>query len=94
MVYSTNTVEMDLAAAGGDQGDFIIEITPNPGYASVVYDITVKEGATVLQSWTGLSGNQTRTYSTLTDKDVQIYVTSNQGMLYACKLSIPLFSYD
>jgi hypothetical protein len=87
MNYETNTIEMDLSGAGGTNAEFVIEITPRPTFNDVEYSIFVKEGATTLDSWTELTGPQTRTYSVSSDKNVKIYVTSNEGMLYACKLN-------
>jgi hypothetical protein len=90
MDYGTNTIVMDLAAASADEADFVIEVTPKTGFLDVEYNIVVREGTTLLQEWTGLSGNQTRTHTRDTNRDVQIYITSSEGLLYEMKLNYNL----
>jgi hypothetical protein len=90
MNYATNTIEVDLSSVSATEAEFVIEVIPQATYNSVAYTITVKEGATVLQQWTALTGSQTRTYTTTTDKNVQIYVTSNEGLVYEMKLNYNL----
>lgn len=90
MNYATNTVQINLAAVGADTAEFIIEVTPQAGYSLAEYSITVKEGATVLQQWTALTGFETRTYSVGSDKNVNIYVTSDDGLIYSMKLNYNL----
>lgn len=85
MNYSTNTVQMVLGTA--TTADFVIDATPKSGYSTVPYTITVKEGTTVLQQWTALTGNQLKTYTTTTNKNVQIYITSDVGLIYDLKLN-------
>lgn len=84
MNYLTN--EINVAISGASSGTFNIEITPKAGYSSVPYTITVKEGATVLQSWANITGNSIREYTTTSDRIVTIFVTSNIGIIYDCKL--------
>jgi len=86
MNYETNTIEVDLSGAGGTSGQFTIDINPGPSFGDVVYNIYVKEGATTLSSRLNVSGPQRLTYSTSTDRDIKIYVTSDEGMLYSCQL--------
>jgi len=90
MNYTTNTVAVDIAGAGADTAEFIIEVTPQAGYSLTEYTITVKEGATVLASFPGLTGSQTETYSLGTNKNVTIFVTSDEGLIYDMKLNYNL----
>jgi len=85
MNYATNTIQMVLGSA--DRADFIIDVAPEGGYSTIPYNIIVKEGSTVLQQWTSLTGSQSRTYITLTNKNVQIYITSDLGLIYGLKLN-------
>lgn len=90
MNYATNTVQVNLAGAGADKADFIIEVTPKAGFSLTEYTITVKEGATVRDELVDVSGVQTLTYSTTTNRNIQIYVTSNEGLIYDLKLNYNL----
>jgi hypothetical protein len=54
MNYLTNTIEMDLAAVGGDKASFIIKVNPISGYQTVLYDIVAMDGATIIEQWTNL----------------------------------------
>lgn len=87
MDYATNTIEMDLSGAGGNNAQFIIDVNPGATFGSTLYNIYVKEGTTTLASWTNLTGPQTKTYAVSSDKNVKVYVTSNDGMLYSLELS-------
>lgn len=84
MNYTTNEVAVNLT--GASRAEFQIQITPKGGYSSSIYDITLKDGATVLDSWTGLTGIQNKTYNTLSNQNVKIYVTSADGIIYDCEL--------
>ena len=90
MNFATNTVSVDLTGATG--GVFEIKITPKAGYSSVLYNIIVREGTTELESWSGISGIQTKTYTTNTNKNVTIYVTSVEGIVYDCELTYSIFN--
>lgn len=90
MNYTTNTVEIDLVGAGANEAEFVIVVTPQTGYSTVPYTLTVKDGATVLNQWSGLTGEETKTYISLIDRNVQIYVTSDQGLIYELKLNYNL----
>jgi hypothetical protein len=90
MNYATNTIAVNLAAAGADFAEFIIEVTPQAGYSLAEYTITVKEGVTVLQQWTALTGEQTKNYSLATNKNITIFVTSDEGIIYSMKLNYNL----
>ena len=89
MNYSTNTVNVDLAG-DPDFASFVIEVTPSAGYSEAEYTITVKKDGIVTDQWAGLSGNQTKTTSISSNGAVQVFVTSDEGMLYACKLNYNL----
>lgn len=86
MDFATNTVEIDLAIVGADQADFLVTITPKAGFSLTEYTVTFKEGATVLQQTTGLTGTEQVIYQVGSDKNVQIYVTSDEGIVYDCDL--------
>lgn len=90
MDYATNTVQVDLAAVSADRAVFSIEITPKAGYSDIPYAIYIKDGASNLDSWGGLTGTQTRFYTTLSDVNAQIYVVSDEGIMYECKLTYEL----
>lgn len=90
MDYDTNTVVMDLTGAGATFAEFVIVVTPEAGYSTVPYTLTVKEGTTVLDQWVGLTGEETRTYISNTDKNVKLYVTSDEGLIYELKLNYNL----
>ena len=96
MNYVDNTIEMDLSAESGSYyATFEIKITPKAGYSGTEYTITVKEGATVLQQWTSLTGTQTKQYSSPdgVDKDVTVYVTADEGMLLESELTYVMRNY-
>jgi len=86
MDFATNTVEIDLSAVGATEADFLVTITPKAGFSTTPYTVTFKEGATVLQQNTGLVGTEEVIYQVGSDKDVQIYVTSDDGLIYDCDL--------
>jgi hypothetical protein len=93
MNYETNTVEMNLAAVPGvNTGIFIISVTPKTFTTGILYDIIVKEGATTVNSFLGLSGNQTRNFNYNTNKDLTFYVVSEQGLLYTSELTYEIRS--
>ena len=85
MNYSTNEVEMSIS--GAVSADFIIEVTPKSHYSSSEYNILVMEGVTVIDSWIGLIGNNTRTYTTSTDRNIRLVITSDDGLIYDLKLN-------
>lgn len=85
MNYLTNELAIDLL--GGFSADLIIEITPKAGYSATPYNVYVKEGATTLTSSLGLTGNGTINYSTTINRNIKIYVTSDDGIIYDCKLN-------
>jgi len=89
MNYTTNEVAVNLT--GASRAEFQIQITPKGGYSSSIYDITLKDGATVLDSWTGLTGIQNKTYNTLSNRNVKIYVTSADGIIYDCELIYTIY---
>ncbi len=91
MNYATNELNIDLA--GADFGTIVLEITPKSGYSSVPYVITIKDGATVLETWSGLTGNQTKSYSTTSNKNIKIYVTSTLGIIYDSKLVAEILNF-
>jgi len=86
MNYETNTVEVDLLGSAADLATFTIDVNPKPGYDSIPYNIYIKDGATVLQSWLNVSGSVTRIYTTAVDINAQIYITSALGFIYEFKL--------
>lgn len=88
MNFTTNEVEVNLA--GETTGFFDIKITPKAGYSATNYEIRVLEGTTVLASWTGLSGIQTKTYVTNTNRNVKICITSLAGIVYNCELTFTI----
>ena len=90
MNFATNELAVDLT--GATNAVLNIKITPKAGYSSALYDITVMEGTTVLDSWTSQSGIQTKTYSTTANRNVKIYVTSVQGIIYDCELTYTIFN--
>jgi len=90
MDYATNTVEIDLAGAGADSAVFTIIVTPQAGYSLIEYNVTLMEGTTVLYQETGLTGEQTVEHTITTDKNVKIYVTSDDGLIYDLKLNYNL----
>jgi len=87
MDYATNTVVVNLASAGGDNAQFIVDITPKAEFSSVLYSVYLKEGATVLDSLIDVSGNNTLSYSTTTNKNVTLFVVSDEGLIYESKLN-------
>lgn len=87
MNFTTNTVEMNLGAVSGDTGTFVVEITPKAEFSSVTYSVFIKEGATTLDSLIDVTGNKTLEYSTGTDRNVNVYITSNEGLIYELKLN-------
>ena len=90
MDYNTNTVIVDLAGAVADKAIFSYEVSPNPEYLSTPYDVTFKNGATVVASFTNQIGNQTFDYETTVDQNIQIFVTSDEGMIYYGSLDYQL----
>jgi hypothetical protein len=84
MNFTTNELNIDLA--GADFGGLTIEITPKSGYSSVQYSIYVKEGTTVLASLLNVTGNQSKGYSTTSNKNIKVYITSSLGIIYDCKM--------
>lgn len=91
MNFTTNEIAVDLT--GADNAKFDIKITPKAGYSSALYDITVMEGSTVLTSWTNLTGIQTKTYNSGSNRNVKIYVTSNTGIVYDCELTYTITNF-
>lgn len=91
MNFATNEVAADVTGVTG--AEFKIEITPKAGYSSVLYDITMMDGTTVLASWTSQSGIQNKTYTTETNKNVKIYITSTAGIVYDAVLTYTLFDF-
>jgi len=89
MNYTTNTIEVDLTG-DPDEAEFVIEITPGAGYSETIYDIIVRNGATTVDSFTNLTGNQTKTYTRSSNADIQIFVISDEGLIYDCKLNYNL----
>lgn len=89
MDYATNTVAVDLAG-DPDKAKFRIEVTPQAGYSSVPYNIIVKDGATTVQSWTNLTGINVKNYQTDTNQNIRIFITSNDGLIYALDLRYSL----
>lgn len=89
MNYVTNEVSVNLTAVSpsADNADFIIDVSPKPSFITSTYNLIIREGTTVLQSYTNLTGNQTRTYNVTSNKNVTIYVTSTQGIIYDLKLN-------
>jgi len=90
MDYATNTVEMDLGAVGADFADFVIVVSPQAGYSTTPYDVTLMEGTTVIHQFANQTGEQTLTHTISTDKNVKIYVTSDDGLIYDLKLNYNL----
>lgn len=90
MDFATNTVEIDLSAVGANQADFLVTITPKASFSTTPYTVTFKDGATVLQQTTGLVGTEQVIYQVGSDKNVQIYVTSDDGLIYDCDLTYRL----
>lgn len=90
MDFSTNQINVDLT--GASRAEFKIKTTPKAGYSSVLYDITVMDGTTVLDSWTGLSGIQNKTYITTTNRNVKFYITSVSGIVYDTELNYTIFN--
>lgn len=86
MDYLTNTIEVDLPTVD-DTAFFSIDINPKPGYDQIPYNVYIKDGATILDSWTNISGSTIKIYSTTTNVNAQIYVTSALGFMYECKLT-------
>jgi hypothetical protein len=93
MDYVTNTINVDLSG-DPDSANFVIEVTPGAGYSTTEYNIIVKNGATTVDSFLGLTGNQTRTYARNTNGAIQIYVTSDEGLIYDCKLNYNLLKFS
>lgn len=91
MNFATNELNVNLA--GADFGGLTINITPKAGYSSVPYTITVMDGTTVLTSWANIVGNQSKAYSTTSNKNIKIYVTSSLGLIYDCKLEYDILSF-
>jgi len=93
MNFTTNTVAVNLAVTGSpNQAGLFVTIVPQSGFSLVEYTVTLKDGATVLQSATGLTGTEIVSYTTNSNKNVQIYVTSDEGLIYDCNLSYRLFN--
>lgn len=90
MDFVTNEIAVDLTGATSAQ--FNIRITPKAGYSSSIYNITVMEGTTVLSTWTGLTGIQTRTYTATENRSVKVYVTSVSGIVYDTQLTYIIFN--
>lgn len=93
MDFTTNTAIVPIDPF--DTVDFDITITPEPGYATTLYTITVKDGATVLHNYAGLTGTQTRSFTVpnstpplIDTKNIKVYVTSLSGFLYACETDL------
>lgn len=82
MDFLTNTINISLT--GTEEAFFTIEINPKSVYSTAVYDLYIKDGATVVQSWTGLSGSQVKTYNTGVNRVITMYVTSSDGLIYDC----------
>lgn len=91
MNFTTNELNVDLT--GATFGALTIEVTPKSGYSSVPYTITVKDGATVLASWANVTGNQSKGYSTSSNKNIKIYVTSGLGIIYDCKMIYEILNF-
>ena len=87
MNYTTNTVEMNLASLSGVDADFIVDITPKAEYSSVTYSVFLREGTTILDSLIDVTGNNTLSYNSTTDKNVTLYVVSDEGLIYDLKLN-------
>ena len=88
MNYTTNTLEVVLPVTpDSNRANLIIEINPKGTYSDVEYDLYVMEGTAILDSWTGLSGVETKTYVLTSDKNVTFYVTSDEGLIYDLKLN-------
>lgn len=89
MDFATNTISIDLTGSP-DYALFNIVVTPKSEYSAVVYDVFVMEGTTIQLSWTGLTGNNTLNNSISSNKNVKIYVTSSEGLIYDLKLNYNL----
>ena len=81
MNYETNEIEVDLTGTP-ETARFEINITPKGEYSDSVYNIYINEGAVNLISFENLTGNQTKMYTLTSDKNISIYVTSDDGMIY------------
>ncbi len=91
MNFTANELNVDLA--GADFGGLTIEITPKSGYSAVPYTITVKDGETVVASWLNVTGVQEKGYSTTSNKNIKIYITSSAGLVYDCKLRYDIMNF-
>lgn len=90
MNFTTNELAVNLT--GATNAELVIKITPKAGYSATVYAITVMDGTTVLETWTDLSGIQTKTHNTSSNENVKIYVTSTTGIVYDCELTYTIFN--
>ena len=90
MNFTTNELNVDLT--GSNYGLLTIDISPKAGYSSVLYTITIKEGATVLQTFPDLIGVQSKQYSTSSNKNIKIFVTSNTGIFYDATLNYKIYN--
>jgi hypothetical protein len=87
MNYANNEITIASAPSGSDFYDFNIEITPKAGYSTTPYNIFVKDGNTVLESWLLQTGTQVKIFGSGVGVNIKIFVTSADGLLYASKLT-------
>lgn len=90
MNFLTNELGVNLA--GATSGKLTIQITPKGGYSSVQYTITVKDGTTTLASFVNLTGYQSQEYTTSSNKNIKVYITSSNGIIYDCKLIYDIYN--
>lgn len=82
MNYTTNTLEMNLSANSSLEGAFSFTISPLAQYITVPYDVTLKDGATVIGSWTNQVGSNVFLDTFSSDHNLQVFVTSDEGLIY------------
>jgi hypothetical protein len=83
--YLTNEFNINLGAVGADTASFIVKVTPKPQFLAIPYTVTFKNGATTVFTSASLTGVNTVNYSTQSNQNIKIYLTSADGLIYDCE---------
>jgi len=91
MNFTTNELAIDLT--GATLAILNVTVTPKAGYSSVPYTITLKDGTTILNSINNVTGTNNDLYTTTSNKNVKVYVTSDLGLIYDCQLKYEILNF-
>ena len=84
MNFTTNNTNFTLSGAEGVKTT--ITVTPRETFGSSVYKIVIRNGATLVTEWTGLTGNHTVDYTHSSSANLTYFVYSADGLIYDATL--------